>query len=82
MPTLTHKGKFSRLILSLLMLLPVTGSAQQISVEGVVVDADNGTVLPFASIYVSPLHSTITNAEGEFRIVVEPGDELIVSYAG
>ena len=59
-------------------------SAEPMVVEAVVVDAETGSPLPFASVYVVPSRrtSTITNAEGTFRITVEEGEQLQFSYAG
>jgi len=53
-------------------------------IEAMVVDAETGEPLPFASIsIVPPRHaSTITNAEGNFRIAVMEGDKLRFTYAG
>ena len=57
---------------------------EQLTVEALVVDAETGAPLPFASITVAPSHriSTISNAEGSFRITVEKGEQLLFSYAG
>ena len=59
-------------------------SAEPMVVEAVVVDAETGSPLPFASVYVVPSRrtSTITNAEGTFRITVEEGEQLQFSYTG
>jgi len=59
-------------------------SAEPMVVEAVVVDAETGSPLPFSSVYVVPSRrtSTITNAEGTFRITVEEGEQLKFSYAG
>lgn len=53
-------------------------------VEALVVDSETGEELPFASItVVGGRHlSTITNAEGRFRITVEKGERLQFTYAG
>lgn len=57
---------------------------EQLTVEALVVDAETGAPLPFASITVAPSRriSTISNAEGSFRITVEKGEQLLFSYAG
>ena len=53
-------------------------------VEALVVDAETGEEMPFASItVVGGRHlSTITNAEGWFRITVQKGERLQFTYAG
>ena len=58
-----------RLIYLLLFCLPLTAAAQTIAVEAIVMDAQTQEPLPYASIYISNTNSTITNAEGGFRIV-------------
>jgi hypothetical protein len=70
-------------------LVPLTVFSQEeatdpIVVEATVVDAETGTPLPFASVYVVPGRrtSTITNAEGTFRIDVLEGEQLHISFAG
>ena len=57
---------------------------EQRVIEATVVDAETGEVLPFASVtVVGGRHlSTITNAEGSFRITVEEGERLQFTYAG
>ena len=76
----------------MLLMLPVMAFAQeeqqeqkeQTVVEAVVVDAETGETLPFASVIVvgGRRLSTITNAEGSFRITVEEGERLQFTYAG
>ena len=53
-------------------------------IESTVVDAETGDPLPFASINVmSSRHvTTITNAEGVFRVAVADGEKLRFTYAG
>ena len=77
------------LLLCILLLLPSAAFAQveeqeTTVIEATVVDAETGEPLPFASIsVVPPRHaSTITNAEGGFRIAVMEGDKLRFTYAG
>ena len=72
-----------------LLLFPLTVFSQEEpaepkTVEAMVVDAETGIPLPFASVYVVPNRrsSTITNAEGVFRITVEEGELLHISFAG
>lgn len=56
--------------------------AQKVSFEAVVIDAQSRQSLPFASIYVGPAASTITNAEGSFTIKCDSSDVLRISYVG
>lgn len=71
----------------MLLLLPAFALSQENNsrvVESVVVDAETGEPLAFASVSVAPSHrrSTITNAEGGFRIAVEDDEQLLFTYAG
>ena len=72
--------------LGILLLIPsvVSGQEEPLTVEAVVVDAETGETLPFASVTVvgGRRQSTITNAEGGFRITVEEGERLQFTYAG
>ena len=71
-----------RLIYLLLFCLPLTAAAQTIAVEAIVMDAQTQEPLPYASIYISNTNSTITNAEGGFRIVCEAEDKIRLSFVG
>lgn len=71
-----------RLFFLLLIWLPLAVAAQTTSVEAVVIDAQSRQPLPFASIFIDNTNSTITNAEGAFRIVCNPEDRIRVSYVG
>lgn len=64
------------------MWLPLAATAQTTAIEAVVVDAQNHQPLPFASIFIDNTNSTITNAEGGFRIVCKPEDMVRISYVG
>ena len=57
---------------------------EMLTVESIVVDAETGTPLPFASVCTMPGRrtSTITNAEGSFRITLKEGEQLQFSYTG
>jgi len=79
----------SHFYIIMLLMFPIMSFAQeeqkeQTVVEGVVVDAETGTPLPFASVSVvgGRRLSTITNAEGAFRITMEEGERLQFTYAG
>lgn len=69
------------LILSVL-LFSVSAWAQELILQGHVVDAETGEVLPYATVYVSEGRGTLTNADGEFKLKVQPQDLLTFSYVG
>ena len=71
-----------RLFFLLLIWLPLAVVAQTTSVEAVVIDAQNHQPLPFASIFIDNTNSTITNAEGAFRIACNPDDRIRISFVG
>lgn len=81
---LTYIRLLSFLGIMLLFPLVVSGQEEPLTVEAVVVDAETGETLPFASVTVVAGRrlSTITNAEGNFRITVEKGERLQFTYAG
>lgn len=81
---LTYIRLLSFLGIMLLFPLVVSGQEEPLTVEAVVVDAETGETLPFASVTVvgGRRLSTITNAEGSFRITVEEGERLQFTYAG
>jgi hypothetical protein len=55
----------------------------QTSVEGLVIDSKYGTPLPYCPVVVKKSSKgTLTNAEGRFRIAVQPSDTLVLSYIG
>ena len=56
--------------------------AQTQRFEATVYDAVTHEHLPFASVYLSPEVSTITNLDGAFVIDCEPDDVLRISYVG
>lgn len=62
------------------LLLPLFSVAQ---VSGIVLD-ENGEPLPFASVYVrNSTNGTVANAEGQFRLNVERGNqEVVFQYIG
>jgi hypothetical protein len=66
----------------LFLLLALAARGQQGTFEAIVVDARNGQPLPFASIYINKVSSTISNAEGRFLINADSADVLNISYVG
>jgi hypothetical protein len=68
---------------SLAILLHVGLCAAQTTVTGRVVDATDGSPLPYCTVArVGTTEGTITNADGGFRINVAPDDSLRFSYIG
>ena len=61
------------LFLSLIML-PVSAWAQGLTIQGRVVDAETGEALPYVSIYAGEGKGTLSNNEGEFKLVADEGD--------
>lgn len=82
--------KLILLLLTLFLLLPVSGSVLSssegggapIHIDARIIDAKTGERLPFASVYISGQNSTISNAEGEFVIDADSADVLRISYVG
>ena len=63
-------------------LLSVSVWAQELTIQGRVVDSETGESLPYASIYVSEGKGTLTNVDGEYRLSLSEQDILIISYIG
>ena len=57
-------------------------SAQDLTLQGQVRDAETGEPLPYASIYVAAGRGTLTNAEGNFSLSVGSQDVLTFSFIG
>ena len=70
------------LIILYVLLSSVFAWAQEIVLQGRVVDAETGEVLPYATIYVSGSQGTLTNADGEFKLKVDKGCTIRISYVG
>ena len=66
----------------LIILFPVTIWAQEMMVQGRVVDAETGEIMPYALIYMSNGRGTMSNFEGEFCLSVSQQDVLTFSYVG
>ena len=69
-------------IIFLLALFPIKGTAQELTLQGRVVDAQTGETLPYVSIYVGEGRGTLTNADGDFKLMTDAGSELTFSYIG
>ena len=68
--------------LFLFLLLSVSIWAQELTIQGRIIDAETGESLPYASIYVGEGRGTLTNIEGEYRLSVSEQDFLTISYVG
>lgn len=73
--------KFIFLFLTIILCsLPI--AAQNVVVSAHVVDATTNEALPYVNVYVSPSNGTLTNAEGDFTISIEPEEKLRLSFVG
>ena len=71
------------LILLLSLLSCNLAFAQQIKVEGSVIDADTGEKLPYVRIEASQSKKlSITNHEGDFQLQVDANETLCFSFVG
>ena len=59
---------FLCLTVFLLALFPMAGMAQE-PLQGRVVDAETGEALPYVSIFTDGGKGTLTNAEGDFKLM-------------
>ena len=59
-----------------ILLFSVSVWAQEVVVQGRVVDAKTGEALPYVSIYAGEGKGTLSNNEGEFKLKVQEGDML------
>ena len=64
------------------ILLSASIWAQEVVVQGRVVDAKTGERLPYVSIYAGEGKGTLTNDDGEFKLRVQEGDMLRFSFIG
>ena len=80
---LTH-SRIGALPLLFALLLPVAATAQEATLQGTVTDAESGQPLEEALVEVLGTDLAVgTNAEGRFRIGVEPGSySIVVSLIG
>lgn len=71
------------LLLAAVMLWPCGQIyAQQSTFEATIVDSQTHEPLPFATIYINKVSSTIANAEGGFVITADSADVARISYVG
>ncbi|MBB6460371.1 SusC/RagA family TonB-linked outer membrane protein [Flammeovirga kamogawensis] len=70
------------LTLTLFSIMSIDGYAQNV-LKGQVVDASTGEPLPGVNIFIEKTtKGTITNFDGEFSLVVEPGESIVASFIG
>lgn len=76
-----HIGKLVCLCVGI--IFPIIAMAQQtLSIDAKIIDGETKLSLPYASIYITDSHGTISNQEGEFVIKALPTDRLRISYVG
>ena len=77
-----RKSTFSFLAFLFSLTLSISMAfAQEGPVSGTVIDAEDGSTLPGASVQVKgTLNGTTTDAEGKFLLTVEPNTVLVISY--
>lgn len=73
---------FACFALLLLALCPIGTQAQELVLQGRVVDAETGEPLPYVNIRASEGKATLTNIEGEYKFQVETGDLVTFSFVG
>ena len=71
-----------RLFLIILAILTSLQIQAQRILEGVVKDKESGEVLPFAHIYCQGRLATMSNSQGEFALVANPGDVIRITFLG
>ena len=71
-----------RLLLSLMLALVSTLMYAQTEISGTVVDPTGETVIGATVMEKGTTNGTVTDFEGNFRIKVEPGKTLVISYIG
>ena len=60
----------------------VSAWAQEVVVQGRVVDAETGEALPYVAIYAGPGRGIMTNVEGEYHLSVSEHEILTFSFIG
>ena len=71
--------RFSLFIFAILATLQI--QAQTI-LGSIVKDSESGEVLPFAHIYCQGRLATMSNSQGEFALVANPGDVIRITFLG
>lgn len=69
-------------ILATLVLCPLTGQAEELTLQGRVVDAETGLPLPYVNVLVDDTVRTLTNIEGDFKLQADDEAGLTFSFVG
>ena len=64
------------------LMVSVSAWAQEVELQGRVVDAKTGETLPYVSIYVGEGKGTLSNDDGEFKLTADANDMLKFSCIG
>ena len=65
-----------------ILLFSVSAWAQEVEVQGRVVDAKTGEALPYVSIYAGEGKGTLSNNDGAFKLTADANDMLKFSCVG
>lgn len=78
------KGVSAVAFMFFLLLGGYSGSAQQVSISGRVVDGTTKEVLPFASVFINnSMQGTVSDQNGQFELRVNEGvQEMVISMVG
>ena len=76
------KFKLSNILITLMMLLSLSVSAQTRLVQGVVLDKDGEPLIGAGVMVQGTRTGTVTDADGNFQLQAAPGDKLVVSFLG
>ncbi len=68
--------------LTVLALRPQAGLAEELTLQGRVVDAETGQPLPYVNILVNDTVRTLTNIDGEFKLQADEEARLTFSFIG
>jgi len=72
-----------RILLLVIYCLPaLCALAQELTLQGRVVDAETGEPLPYVNIRAGEGKATLTNIEGDFKFQIEPEDLVTFSFVG
>ena len=64
------------------LLFSVSAWAQELTLQGRVVDDKTGEALPYVSFYIGEGKGTLSNADGEFKLKVDEGGTVVISCVG
>lgn len=76
------RGFMSFFILMVLALCPLAGLAEELTLQGRVVDAETGQSLPYVNILVDDTVRTLTNIDGEFKLQADEEAGLTFGFVG